>query len=130
MRTHPQDVLKALSNVRDPNLQRDIVSLGLVKNIEVGEDRVSFVLGLPNPASPANEQLLRNAKEAVHALGVGDVQIQVEPKTAPAMRPGPNLIPQVRHTVAVASGKGGAGKSTVAANLAVALSRSGAKAGL
>jgi ATP-binding protein involved in chromosome partitioning len=130
MNIHPQDVMKALSNVRDLGLQRDIVSLGLVKNVEVGDSRVSFVLQVPNPSGPAVEQLARAAREVVEALGVRDVQVRLAAQPAPAARPGPNLIPQVKHTVAVASGKGGVGKSTVAANLAVALERRGAKVGL
>jgi ATP-binding protein involved in chromosome partitioning len=130
MNIHPQDVLKALAGVRDLSLQRDIVSLGLVKDVEVGDNRVSFTLQLANPSGPANEQLVRSAKEVVQALGVGNVQIRLAAQPAPAPRPGPHLIPQVKHTVAVASGKGGVGKSTVAANLAIALERQGAKVGL
>lgn len=130
MSIHPQDVLKALSAVKDSNLQRDIVSLGLVKDIEVGHNRVSFTLQLPNPSNPANEQLVRGAEEVVQALGVGDVQIRVMAQPSPTARSGAGLIPQVKAKVAVASGKGGVGKSTVAANLAVALSRAGNKVGL
>ena len=130
-RPSPQDVLKALGTVRDLNRQRDIVSLGMVKDVEVGDKGVSLTLELPIPSSSANEQLIRAAKETVQALGVADVQVRLttKPTTAPMSRPA-NLIPNVKNTVAVASGKGGVGKSTVAANLAIALHRQGAKIGL
>ena len=136
MRVHPQDVLNALRNVRDLSSQRDIVSLGYVKDLEVaGEGRVSFALQMPNPASPATEQLVKAAQDAVHALGVGNVQIRLAPSmasTGPAGATGAQsrLIPQVKYTIAVASGKGGVGKSTVAANLAIALMRAGNQVGL
>src|SRR2546427_8184577 len=68
----PQAVLKALTAVVDPSLQRDIASLGLVKDIEVGDSRVSLTLQLPNPSSPASEQIIQNAKSKLRALGVGE----------------------------------------------------------
>ncbi len=125
-----QDVLKALSGVRDLNLERDIVSLGMVKDLEVGDNRVSFALQAPNPSNPTNEQLIRAARETVQSLGVSNVEVRVAARPAAAPTSRPSLIPQVKSTVAVASGKGGVGKSTVAANLAVALERAGAKVGL
>jgi len=125
-----QDVLKALSGVRDLNLERDIVSLGMVKDLEVGDNRVSFALQAPNPSNPTNEQLIRAARETVQSLGVPNVEVRVAARSATAPTSRPSLIPRVKSTVAVASGKGGVGKSTVAANLAVALERAGAKVGL
>jgi ATP-binding protein involved in chromosome partitioning len=125
----PQDVVNALRAVKDPDLGRDIVTLGFVKELEVGDNRVSFALQLTTPACPARDQLLAQARAAVLALGVGDVEVRLV-APAPVRAPGRTLIPQVKHTVAVASGKGGVGKSTVAANLAVALHRTGAKVGL
>lgn len=131
MPTHLQEVIKALSSVKDPDLNRDIVSLGYVKDLEVGDQRVSFTLHFPTAVSTLKQQLGATAKQAVQALGVAEVQVRVTTGTG-AAAPGarPNLIPQVKNTVAVASGKGGVGKSTVAANLAVALSLTGAKVGL
>lgn len=125
----PQDVVNALRAVKDPGLGRDIVTLGLVKQLEVGDNRVSFALQLAAPAGPARDQLVAQARAAVAALGVADVEVRLA-APAPARAPGRTLIPQVKHTIAVASGKGGVGKSTVAANLAVALNRTGAKVGL
>jgi ATP-binding protein involved in chromosome partitioning len=125
----PQDVLNALRTVKDPDLGRDIVTLGFIKELEVGDSRVSFALQLTTPACPVRDQLMAQARAAVMALGVADVEVRLV-AAAPARAQGRTLIPQVKHTIAVASGKGGVGKSTVAANLAVALQRTGAKVGL
>ncbi len=126
----PQDVLRALTAVQDPDLHRDIVSLGFVKNLQMEDNRVSFTIELTTPACPAREQLAASAKQVVQALGVGDVQVRMTSQVTSARGPKGPLIPQVKNSVAVASGKGGVGKSTVAANLAVALQRLGAKVGL
>jgi len=123
----PQDVLNALRRVNDPHLQKDIVSLGYVKDIEVGDRRVSILL---QTGSPARNQLVASIKQTVHGLGVDDVEVRVTDAAPPVPQGKANLIPMVKSTVAVASGKGGVGKSTVAANLAVALERSGARVGL
>ena len=124
---NPQDVLNALRRVNDPHLQKDIVSLGFVKDIEVGDRRVKILM---QTGSPARNQLVANIKQTVHGLGVDDVEVRVTDAAPPVPQGKPNLIPLVKSTVAVASGKGGVGKSTVAANLAVALERSGARVGL
>jgi ATP-binding protein involved in chromosome partitioning len=128
---HLQDVMKALSEVRDPVSHRDIVSLGLVSDVEVGFERVTFSLQFPPQLAQVQGRIAAEAKQAVEALGVPNVQIKILlPPAAATARPGANLIPNVKATVAVASGKGGVGKSTVAANLAVALRMQGAKVGL
>lgn len=129
-RLRPQDVLKALAAVRDPSQQRDIVSLGLVRDVEVGDNRVSLKLLAANPSSPLAARLAQEAKKAVQALGPADVKVELAGAPAAGASAQANLIPQVKSTIAVGSGKGGVGKSTVAANLAVALQRSGAKVGL
>ena len=126
----PEDVLKALRAVQDPDLHRDIVSLGFIKDLEVGDGRVSFTIQLTTPACPVRDQLAASAKQAVQALGVADVQVRMTSQVTSGGGARPPLIPQVKNTVAVASGKGGVGKSTVAANLAVALMRAGSKVGL
>jgi len=125
----PQDVLNALKAVQDPDLGRDIVTLGFVKDLEVGDSRVSLTIQLTTPACPVREQLIAQARAAVAALGVANVDVRLATQV-PTRAAGHALIPQVKNTVAVASGKGGVGKSTVAANLAVALQRTGAKVGL
>ncbi len=129
-RISPQDVLNALRAVEDPDLRRDIVSLGFVKDLEVSDKRVSFAIELTTPACPVKDQLAASAKQAVQALGVADVQVRLTSQVTTPWAGKNTLIPQVKNTVAVASGKGGVGKSTVAANLAVALERTGAKVGL
>jgi len=116
----PQDVVNALRAVKDPNVGRDIVTMGYVKELEVGDNRVTFALQMPIPAGPARDHLMAQAHAAVEALGVAHVEIHLL-APAPAPAPGRALIPNVKYTIAVASGKGGVGKSTVAANLAVAL---------
>jgi ATP-binding protein involved in chromosome partitioning len=126
----PQDVLNALRAVEDPDLHRDIVSLGFVKDLEVGDNRVAFTIELTTPACPVKDQLASSAKQVVHALGVAEVQVRLTSQVRTAKSGKDVLIPQVKNTVAVASGKGGVGKSTVAANVAVALERTGAKVGL
>ncbi len=125
-----QDVLRALTAVYDPDLRRDIVSLGFIKNLEVSDDRVSLTLEFTTRDHSSRAELAANAKRAIQALGAKDVQVQITSKVIPPQGPKSNLIPQVKNTVAVASGKGGVGKSTVAANLAVALERQGGKIGL
>jgi ATP-binding protein involved in chromosome partitioning len=125
----PQDVVNALRAIKDPASGRDIVTMGCVKELEVGDSRVSLALQLATPAGPARDHVVTQARSAVLALGVRDVEIRVLAQ-APARPSGAGLIPQVKHTIAVASGKGGVGKSTVAANLAVALQRTGARVGL
>lgn len=126
----PQDVLKALTALRDAERQQDIVAMGMVEDLEVGDSRVSFTLRVPSPQAPVTEQLVRTAREVVRELGVAEVNIRVAPLARPQHNPNVRLIPHVKYTVAVASGKGGVGKSTVAANLAVALAQAGNRVGL
>jgi len=131
-RVSVQEVLQALSTVVDPDLKRDIVSLGFVKNLRLQDGRVSFDLELTTPACPLKEVMKQAAEEVVSALpGVEEVRINLTAR----VRPGPSLpqrvaLPGVRNLIAVASGKGGVGKSTVASNLTVALAQTGAQVGL
>jgi ATP-binding protein involved in chromosome partitioning len=123
-------VLKALKVVIDPDLNRDIVDLGFVKNVKIDDATVSFTIELTTPACPVKDKMAAEARQAVSALpGVKDVQIQLTASTT-GYQQSSQLIPNVRNTIAIASGKGGVGKSTVAANVAIALARSGARVGL
>jgi ATP-binding protein involved in chromosome partitioning len=129
--TH-EAVLDALRHVMDPDLQRDIVALGFVKDLSIQGGVVSFRIELTTPACPVKADMEREARARVQALaGVQEVRVAMDAKVpASPASSGAAILPGVRHTVAVASGKGGVGKSTVAVNVAVALAETGARVGL
>src|SRR5437867_12263793 len=129
-----QQVLDALATIKDPDLGRDVVSLGMIKEIEVSpQGRLSVTFELTTPACPVRDRFKSQAEDAIGELpGVTGVDVRMTANVRPAfLRPKPSeILPGVKQTIAIASGKGGVGKSTVAVNLAAALRKSGASVGL
>jgi ATP-binding protein involved in chromosome partitioning len=130
MTEQPSDraVLDALGTVQDPELGQDLVTLGMVKDLEIAGGRVQFTLELTTPACPLRDQIEQDARQAVESIpGVTEVALSFT-ANVPSSR---GLIDRaIKNTVAVGSGKGGVGKSTVAVNLATYLARAGAQVGL
>jgi ATP-binding protein involved in chromosome partitioning len=125
------DVMAALSKVQDPELHKDLVTLGMVKDVSVQGGLVSFSVVLTTPACPLRAHIEQEARKAVEALpGVTEVKVEMQSSVPKGMREGPHGLANIRNSIAVGSGKGGVGKTTVAVNMAVALSKAGACVGL
>ena len=131
----PDAVREQLRKVRYPGFSRDIVSFGVVKDVKIGANGrdVSVLLSVATNQPSVAQSINEEAKAVLNALpGIGTVDLQFDIQNPPAAptNVGPSRIDGIKHVVAVASGKGGVGKSTVATNLAVALRRTGARVGL
>ncbi len=128
-----QEVLQALSDVYDPDLNKNIVALGFVKKLKIEEGKVSFALELTTPACPVKDELKKQSEEKVKAIpGVESVEIEMTSNVRTTTQSAGNRIqlPSVKNVIAIASGKGGVGKSTVTVNIAMALAETGAKVGI
>src|SRR5712691_3723029 len=126
-------VLNALRVVNDPDLRRDIVSLGFIKDLSLEDGSVSFAIELTTPACPVKDQMREQAMAAVRAVsGVTsvDVRMTANVRSVSAPETGRPPLPGVKNVIAVGAGKGGVGKTTVAVNLALALARCGSRVGI
>jgi len=127
-----EKVLEALSNVQEPDLGKDIVTLNMVKDIQIDGNYVAFTVVLTTPACPMKDHIKNACINAIKLLVNKDATVNVKftANTTTHRKDARELLPKVKNIIAVVSGKGGVGKSTVAANFAIALARGGASVGL
>jgi len=125
------DIIKALSTVEEPDLRKDIITLNMVKDIQIHGDAVSFTIILTTPACPLKDKIKNDCIKAIHLINAkAEVTVNFTSNTTSLRTDKKDILKGVKNIIAVVSGKGGVGKSTVASNLALAIAESGAKVGL
>ncbi len=134
MNVNKEQIINALKNVIDPDLHKDLVSLGMIEDISIENNDVSFKLVLTTPACPLREKLKNDCILAIKTFVDASLNVHVElgskVRSSPQVADKTAVLPNVKNIILVASGKGGVGKSTVAVNLAISLGKTGAKVGL
>lgn len=130
MNIRQEDILQALSHVDDPDLKKDVVTLNMIRDLNIEGKRVSFSVYLTTPACPMKDHIENACRNAIAHFVSDQLEVSIKMTAEVSNNMKNEALPGVKNIIAVASGKGGVGKSTVAAGLAVALSQAGAKVGL
>ncbi len=126
-----EDIIAALSTVQEPDLKKDLVSLNMIRDVALGVGEVRFTVVLTTPACPLKERIRQDCVQAIHTHVSPELQVNINMTAdVTSIRQGVGTLPNVKNIIAIASGKGGVGKSTVTSNLAMALKNAGAKVGI